>query len=53
MLLLFSQDNNHLSIKNKAPAIETHPKTGAKVWFNHLAVSTCDNTVPVIVNYTL
>ena len=32
------QKRNGLSIVNKEAAVETHPETGDKVWFNHVQV---------------
>ncbi|XP_019861907.1 PREDICTED: uncharacterized protein LOC105315478 [Amphimedon queenslandica] len=30
--------NDHLCITNKASAVEVHPVTGDKIWFNHLSI---------------
>ena len=32
------QKRNSLKIVNKEAAVETHPETGDKVWFNHVQV---------------
>lgn len=31
-------DNDSLRIVNRVPAVEKHPQTGNRVWFNHLMV---------------
>ena len=33
--------DNSLRIVNKLEAVEKHPQTGDKIWFNHLMVSVC------------
>ena len=33
------QKRNGLRIVNKEAAVETHPETGDKVWFNHVQVN--------------
>ena len=34
----WTSDNDGLRIINKEAAVETHPVTGDKVWFNHVQV---------------
>ena len=34
-------DDDMLRIVNRVPAVEKHPQSGVKVWFNHLMVSGC------------